>query len=234
MRTYLLAIAVIGAAASAVPAIAQAEAGAPRAAFVTELDRYEPGTTVEPGLLETMDAAATRLEAEAGPFDLAGSGLVDGLWLTRLSTQGIVGEIDVAFMTRSMPGGGADGGTALIDQVLQELRLDDGFYRNTMLMRAGPDRVPVLYTATADLAVDRASPDELRVRFREFVFAPARQDVTAADVRAALALPDAAPLAIVIPETALPPWSTSRVTYLDEELRINRGKDYIAIMERIR
>jgi hypothetical protein len=136
-------------------------------------------------------------------------------------------------MTRSLPGGGTPGGKARVHNVLQEIRLGDGFYRNMMMIDAGPARTPILYSATADVAVADDRPDGLAVRFKRFLFAPARADVGNEDVRQALALPETTPLALEIPADKLPPASPSIVSYLDGDIRINRGKDYIVVLRRV-
>lgn len=222
--------------ASAALAVTPAHAqDAEREGLLEVLAEYEPGSAISEDMLARVDAAASALEKVAGPVDLTANGeLADGLWVTRFSSQGLVGEMPVSFMTRTLPGGGAEGGTARVEGVWQELRLEDGFYRNTMLLSAGPQEVAVFYIATAKLAVSPEAPEDLQVAFREILFAPGHQSVSPPDVRAALALGDQVPLAITIPEEAAPPPSASKVTYLDGGLRINRGTNYIAVMEKVR
>jgi hypothetical protein len=196
--------------------------------------RNPPGTPPDAAMAAAVDAAAAVLEATRPAPDLAAmADQLDGTWTNLFSSQGILGEIDVAFMTRSLPGGGAPGGKARVHNVLQEIRLGDGFYRNMMMIDAGPDQVPILYSATADVAVAADRADGLAVRFKRFVFAPARADIGNDDVRRALALPATTPLALEIPADKLPPASPSQVSYLDGDIRINRGKDYIVVLRRV-
>ena len=207
-----------------------------KADLLATLADYAPATAPDPALTRRIDQAAAALEqAAGGPPDLrATPGPAGGLWLTLFSSQGIFGDIDLAFMTRALLGGGEEGGTARIEQVLQELRPADRFYRNTMVMSVGPDDVAALYFATADLGISATQPNDLEVSFRRIEFVPGRADVSTADLRMALRLPPTAPLAIDIPISPDMPASVSTVTYLDDDLRINRGKDYIAVMQKLR
>jgi len=205
-----------------------------KAGLLAVIARYQPGTPPDAAIIAAVDAAAKRLEAtQPVPDLLRNTALVDGMWTTLFSSQGIVGEIDVAFMTRSMPGGGAPGGKARVHNILQELRIADRFYRNMMMIDAGPAQTPIFYSATADVSVTADHPNDLAVRFTRFVFAPARADVSNDDVRQALALPAGAPLALEIPADKLPPASASTVSFVDGDIRINRGKDYIAVLRRV-
>jgi len=206
-----------------------------RAELLDVLAAYAPGAAPDEAFTARVDTAARELERAAGPPDLRV--LPDraaGLWRTLFSSQGVFGEVDLAFMTRALPGGGAAGGTARIEQVLQELRPSDGFYRNTMVMRVGPEGVPALYFATADLAIAETPPNALAVRFRRIEFVPARADIPPAVLREALGLPPDTPLALTIPRRPDVRASISKVTYLGERLRINRGDDYVAVLERVR
>jgi hypothetical protein len=205
-----------------------------KAEFLAVIARHPPGTPPDAATAAAVAAAAAVLEATQPAPDLAAmAASLDGFWTNLFSSQGILGEVDVAFMTRSLPGGGAPGGKARVHNVLQEIRLADGFYRNMMMIDAGPEHTPIFYSATADVAVADDRVDGLAVRFRRFVFAPARADVGNDDVRRALALTDATPLAIEIPADKLPPASPSVVSYLDGDIRINRGKDYIVVLRRV-
>jgi|GEM_PF-6990026 len=176
-----------------------------------------------------IDAAAARLEASAALPDLnVSKAEADGVWMTLYSSQGIFGKIPVAFMTRALPGGGASGGTATVEQVWQEFNLESRFYRNSMLLLAGD--TPIHYIATADVGVAAAKPNDLEVAFHDIVFAPGKAGVSNEDVRAALQLAPETPLSIKVP--ARTP-SVSSVTYLDGDLRINRGKDYVAVLRKV-
>lgn len=206
-----------------------------RTALLAALEGYEPGAPIDPDLAASIDAAAQRLESLVPVPDLAAEPeRAQGLWVNLFSTQGVVGELDVAFMTRTLPGGGQEAGEARALTVLQELDIERGFYRNTMTMEVGPERIPMLYLATARLTVASEEPNVLGVLFREITFAPARADVTLGQLRDALGLPADTPLSIQIPITPERQASTSTVTYVDESLRINRGKDYFAVLQRVR
>jgi len=214
-------------------AAAASDAGA-KAGLLAVIARYQPGTPPDTAMITAVETAASALEATRPAPDLARNpALVDGVWMNLFSSQGIVGEIDVAFMTRSLPGGGQPGGKARVHNVLQELRVSDRFYRNMMMIDAGPANTPIFYSATADVGVASDHPQDLAVRFKRFVFAPARADVGNDEVRRALALPDGAPLALEIPDEKLPPASASTVTFVDGDIRINRGKNYIAVLRKV-
>ncbi len=205
-----------------------------KAALMKALESYTPGDPVGDELLERIDAAALALEKTVAPPDLsADPAAVDGLWVNLFSSQGVVGEIDLSFMTRALPGGGKKGGKARSLAVLQELHPDQRFYRNAMTMTAGEEETPVLYLATADLGISKTASNVLEVQFHTITFAPGRADVSLEALRQALDVSQDAPLTIRLPTNTGRPPSTSTVTYLDEDLRINRGKDYIAILRKV-
>lgn len=219
-----------GVAAAETPARAEA-----RAALLGALAEYRPGAAPDAAMVARIDAAAAALERTATTPDLRESaGLATGTWLTRFSSQGVFGDIDVAFMTRALPGGGASGGKARVEQVLQELDPAKRFYRNTMVLTVGADALPVLYFATADLGVSQARPNDLEVSFKRIEFVAGRAGVSQDALRRALGLADTTPLAIDVPAMPGRGPSVSTVTYLDGQLRINRGKDYIAVLEKVR
>lgn len=209
---------------------------AAKAALFKRLAEYRPGAPVGEELTGRIDAAAAELErAAGGPPDLrANLERLTGQWVSLFSSQGVVGEIEVRFMTRALPGGGHAGGTALSQVVLQELRPAERFYRNMMTMLAGEPRIPLLHVATASVDVAEDAPNFLEVRFRRIEFLPGRADVTLEQLRDALALPEEAPLAVDVPMDLSKPASRSEVTYLDDDLRINRGKNYVAILRKVR
>jgi hypothetical protein len=216
--------------ASETPARVQA-----RAALLRALDDYRPGAAPDAAMVARIDAAAAALERTAAAPDLRdAAGLATGTWLTRFSSQGVFGDIDVAFMTRALPGGGAAGGKAHVEQVLQELDPAKRFYRNTMVLTVGADALPVLYFATADLGVSQAQPNDLEVSFKRIEFVAGRAGISQDALRRALGLADPTPLAIDVPAMPGRGPSVSTVTYLDGQLRINRGKDYIAVLEKVR
>lgn len=204
-----------------------------KARLLEVIGNYTPGGPVTEELTAAISAAVEELERAAGTPNLIESPeMAAGHWRSLFSSQGIVGEIDVSFMTRALPGGGKKGGVAVSHEVLQELRPEEGFYRNMMVMTAGEDNVPLLHVATAKLGVAPDKPNDLTVQFRRIDFVPGRADVTLAQLRAALQLADDTPLTIELP---LEQSRTSRstVTYLDDNLRINRGKTYIAILQKV-
>lgn len=205
---------------------------AARANLLNVIGEYTPGAPITSELTERVSTAAAELEEAAGDppnlwqeFDR-----VTGQWALLFSSQGVVGEIPVQFMTRSHPGGGIEGGTAKSLTVLQELRPADRFYRNMMVMEAGEDATPLLHIATADLGISADKPNDLTVSFRVIGFAPGRADVTPEQLREALSLPEGADLSVDMPLGIV---SKSTVTYLDDDLRINRGKDYIAVLRKV-
>jgi len=212
------------------------DVAAAKAALLVAIAETRPGAPAGPDATARIDAAAAALEAAAGaPPDLrAAPMLADGQWANLFSSQGVVGEIDLKFMTRTLPGGGSKGGTARSLTVLQELRPEERFYRNMMVMEAGEANTPFLYIATADLGISEEKPNDLEVRFKRIEFAPARADVSLDDLRAALNVPAETPLSIAVPQDPARPASISTVTYVDEDLRINRGKDYIAVLRKVR
>lgn len=206
-----------------------------RAALLDALADYRPGAVPDAALVARIDSAAAALERTAATPDLRDAAdLATGTWLTRFSSQGVFGEIDVAFMTRALPGGGAAGGKARVEQVLQELDPAKRFYRNTMVLNVGAEALPVLYFATADLGVSQTRPNDLEVSFKRIEFVAGRAGISQDALRRALGLADTTPLAIDVPAIPGRGPSVSSVTYLDEQLRINRGKDYIAVLEKVR
>ena len=206
-----------------------------KAALFEVIDTYEPGAPVSEELTARIDAAAKVLEQAAGqPPELAKmTNMLTGQWASLFSSQGIVGEIDMAFMTRAHPGGGVAGGKATSHMVLQELNPEKRFYRNMMVMSAGENDTQLLHIATADLGLAEDQPNVLEVSFRRIEFVPANAQVNLAQLRAVLDLPEDAHLAIDIPQIPDRPASRSTVSYLDEDLRINRGKSYIAILQKV-
>jgi len=206
-----------------------------KAALLVAVAAYDPGSPVTDEVTKSIDAAAKVLEEAAGkPPNLSEMhSILRGQWASIFSSQGIVGEIDMAFMTRAHPGGGISGGKALSHMVLQELNPENRFYRNMMVMSAGEDDLPLLHIATADVGLAQDQPNVLEVRFKRIEFVPGRADVTQEQLRAVLGLPEDAHLGIDIPQDPARPASRSTVTYVDEELRINRGKNYIAVLRKI-
>jgi len=122
-----------------------------KSALLEVLAGYEPGSQISEALKGRVgDAAAALQQAAGGPPDLlANIEQLSGQWVNLFSSQGVVGEIDVSFMPRALPGGGHAGGKALSKVVLQELRPAENFYRNMMVMTAGEQDTPLLHVATA-------------------------------------------------------------------------------------
>ena len=102
-----------------------------------------------------------------------------------------------------------------------------------MVMSAGEDQTPLLHLATAELGIAEDQPNVLLVRFKRIEFVPASAEVDLPKLRSVLGLPADAHLAIDIPYDEKRPPSRSTVTYLDEDLRINRGKNYIAVLRKV-
>ena len=138
-RYLLLLLLVFSAAAQA-----QVSTDAAKAALLEVIKEYQPGMPVTEALTAKIDAATSALEnsTEAPNLQADASG-ADGIWINMFSSQGILGDIDVSFMTRALPGGGQSGGKATALTVLQELHPEQRFYRNMMTMITGD--VPFLY-----------------------------------------------------------------------------------------
>lgn len=242
MQSILMAVCVVAVLGIMSPSLAKGQEGevdavqGAKSALLEVLADYVPGSPIGEDLKERVNEAAAALEqAAAGPPDLlANMERVSGQWVNLFSSQGVVGEIDVSFMTRALPGGGHAGGKALSKVVLQELRPAENFYRNMMVMTAGEDDIPLLHVATAMMDIDREAPNFLQVRFKRIEFLPGRADVTLEQLRGSLGLPETTPLAVNVPVDPSKPAATSEVTYLDDDLRINRGKTYIAILQKVR
>ncbi|MEM6574999.1 MAG: PAP/fibrillin family protein [Pseudomonadota bacterium] len=226
LRICVLSLALLG--------VSEAETSTEKGALLTLLAKHPAGQPVSEAAAAQIDAAASALEAAAPTPQLADqTAAVSGLWTNLYSSQGIVGEIDLKFMTRTFPGGGQKGGKAKSLTVLQELQPDRRFYRNMMNMVTSDGDVPFLYIATADLGISTSVSNDLEVAFHTITFAPASADVSLATLRQALGLAEDSPLSISVPQDPNRPPSTSRVTYLDDDLRINRGKDYVAILRKV-
>jgi hypothetical protein len=196
-------------------------------AILAGTDPTQPITAEDKARIEAA-VAATEASAPLPDFNANPAG-ADGVWTTLYSSQGIFGQVPISFMTRAMPGGGADAGSAHVLQIWQEIDMARGFYRNSMMLEAGT--TPIHYLATANVAPAPARPNGFDVSFRQMTFAPGAPGVSNEQVRAAIALPEGTPLSI---EVADPRPAPANVTYLDEELRINRGKDYVAVLRRVR
>jgi hypothetical protein len=197
-----------------------------KAALLAAVAAYEPGTPVTPQQDRRVDAAAAALEALAGTPDLAADpSVVDGTWIALYHTHDLLHRVDVGFMSGRLYAPL----TVRAMATTQELWPKRSFYRNRMVLET-PGGVPLIYTATARLALSAEAPNVLEVTFERFEFAPGAASVSQADLRESLGLATDTPLAI---EVAEPRTSTSTVTYVDEDLRVNRGRDYIAVMRKL-
>lgn len=194
-------------------------------------DRYQPGSAVTSDVDEAVKAAAALLEQGAGVPDLVSNpALVAGCWQLRFDSRNLLHE--TTNMDR-MSGGLLPKQTIPIHNTFQELRAPtaqtDGFYRNTMVMEK--DGVGFLYISTASFTVAADAPNVFQVMFSGTSFVPLHAKDGPAAVRKALGMPNHMPMDHVA-QTPMGPFP-SIVTYCDESLRINRGADYIAVMERI-
>jgi hypothetical protein len=194
-------------------------------ALLTAVAAYQPGTPVTADIDAAVKAAGAALEATASVPNLVGApDLVDGFWVCVFDSRDLLHQAGLGLMS----------GFAMPDRkvpvraTLQELRPALGFYRNQVTLDA--DGVPILYSSTADLAIDPAKPNALQVSFKEQAFMPADARYSLAQVRAALGAPDAVPLhSRFAPRGPFP----SLVTYVDADLRINRGEAYISVLRRV-
>lgn len=193
--------------------------------------RYRPGDPVTADVDDAVKAAAAMLEGEAGAPDLVANGaLLAGCWQLRFDSRDLLHAS--ADMDR-MSGGLLPKQSVTIHNTFQELRSPtqaaDGFYRNTMVMEQGG--VAFLYISTASFTVDTDTPNVFQVSFYGTSFVPLHARDGGAGVRAALRMPDHMPMDMTLPEPMGP--FPALVTYCDESLRINRGADYISVLERI-
>lgn len=193
--------------------------------------RYQPGAPVSSDVDDAVKAAAALLEAETGPPDLSANGaLLAGCWQLRFDSRDLLHAS--ADMDR-MSGGLLPKQTVTILNTFQELRSPtphaDGFYRNTMVMeQAG---VGFLYISTASFAVDEETPNVFQVSFFGTSFVPLYAKDGPAAVRRALNMPAHMPMDHTLSQPVGP--FPAMVSYCDETLRINRGEDYISVLERI-
>ncbi|MEO0411045.1 MAG: PAP/fibrillin family protein [Pseudomonadota bacterium] len=191
---------------------------------------YAPGTAVTPEVDDAVKAAAAKLEEAAGPPDLvANPTLVNGIWQLRFDSRDLLHAS--GDMSR-MSGGLLPEQTIPILNTFQELYGPEGgepgFYRNTMVMEQ--NGVGFLYQSTASFVVETSAPNVFQVSFHTTSFVPLKASAGAAALRKTLAMPGHMPLHHV-QSPAIGPFP-SLVTYCDDTLRINRGADYIAVLER--
>lgn len=191
---------------------------------------YTPGSAVTAQADRKVKAAAAVLEAEAGPPDLMASpSLVAGCWQLLFDTR------DLLFESRDMDrmsGGMLPAQTVKIHNCFQELRAPEGdkpgFYRNSMTMQA--QGVDFIYISTASFTVSPDQRNMFQVRFHTTSFVPFSARTSTADLRAALQMPAEMPMDMTTPPIGPFP---SLVTYCDGGLRINRGSDYIAVLQKL-
>lgn len=194
-------------------------------------ERYQPGTPVTPDVDEAVKAAAAIVEEETGPPDLVQSpALVNGIWQLRFDSRDLLHTSkDMARMS----GGLLPEQSIRIDNCFQELMaptdVAPGFYRNTMVMeQAG---IGFLYQSTASFVVEPQAPNVFQVSFSTTSFIPLKASDGPSAVRQALNMPAHMPMHHV-QSPAIGPFP-SIVTYCDDTLRMNRGSDYIAVLERV-
>ena len=192
---------------------------------------YEPGTPVTPEIDAKISAAAKALEDAAGLPNLSENvEQLDGTWLSLYDTRNLAYQVNLKFMS----GGLYPDTMTPVRMTTQEWRPAEGFYRNIMFMEAGDDKVPFIYTATAGLSISDKEQNLVDVAFQTFEFIPSDARYSADDLRSALGIEPSTPLVVKMPEGV--PASNTHVTYLDEDIRINRGTvtPYIAVLKRLK
>jgi hypothetical protein len=183
---------------------------------------------VTPEIDATIKARALELETLAGvPNVAAEPALVEGIWICIYDTRDLLNAAGMKIMS----GGQYPDARIPARATIQELHPARGLYRNTVALQAGPNKIAVNYEATATLAIEPATPNVFRVKFEQLAFIPTDARYSQDDVRAALGLAAGAPLVIKVPPG---PASPSEVSYVDADLRINRGKTYISVLQRLR
>ena len=204
--------------ACSVPQSQAADVDDAKAALIKALSEYTLGDPITKDITASIDAAAIALEQAAG----------DTPKLTEM-TKILTGQWESVFSSQAAHPGSKT--TAHI--VLQELNPEKGFYRDMTVMSAGENKTPLLHIATADLGLAKDLPNVLEVRFHRVEFVPARADVSMKHLRTVLGLPEDARLSVDISDDSNRPVSRLTVTFVDEDLRINRGNDYIAVFRKI-
>ena len=204
--------------ACSVPQSQAADVDDAKAALIKALSEYTLGDPITKDITASIDAAAVALEQAAG----------DTPKLTEM-TKILTGQWESVFSSQAAHPGSKT--TAHIG--LQELNPEKGFYRDMTVMSAGENKTPLLHIATADLGLAKDLPNVLEVRFHRVEFVPARADVSMKHLRTVLGLPEDARLSVDISDDSNRPVSRLTVTFVDEDLRINRGNDYIAVLRKI-
>ena len=204
--------------ACSVPQSQAADVDDAKAALIKVLSEYTLGDPITKDITASIDAAAVALEQAAG----------DTPKLTEM-TKILTGQWESVFSSQAAHPGSKT--TAHI--VLQELNPEKDFYRDMTVMSAGENKTPLLHIATADLGLAKDLPNVLEVRFHRVEFVPARADVSMKHLRTVLGLPEDARLSVDISDDSNRPVSRLTVTFVDEDLRINRGNDYIAVFRKI-
>jgi hypothetical protein len=196
-------------------------------ALLDVIARYEPGTAVTPDLDEAVKAAALLLENQTPVPDLvANPALVDGVWLCVFDSRDLLYQANLAVMTAGM----LPAQMIPILTTFQELRPAFNFYRNTMVMRAGPEALLFNYISTAEFVVTPDAPNVFQVSFTTTSMVPADASISPDDLRDALGMAPNTLLSFGGPPRGPFP---SIVTYADNDLRINRGDTYISVLRRL-
>ena len=190
-----------------------------KAELFEALANYTLGDTITTEITESIDAAVVKLEQAAGePPKLTDmTEILTGQWASLFSSQ-----------TWGNHGGGDSRLTT--QMALQELNLEKSFYRNMKIMNAG--EIPLLHISTAELSLAKDVPNVFELWFNHVEFVPARADVDLKELRSVLGLSEDAKLAVYMPSDAQTK-SRSTVTFVDKDLRINRGKDSLEVLRKI-
>jgi hypothetical protein len=200
----------------------------PKEDLLRLIAEYSPASPVTADFDARVKAAAAKLEATLPrPNVAANPALVEGIWLCTYDTRDLLHAAGMKIMS----GGQYPDAKIPARATIQELDPARGFYRNTVALLAGPKQIAVNYEATASLSLDPAEPNVFRVKFEQLAFVPADARYSQAEVREALGLAAGASLYIRVPPG---PASPSEVTYVDADLRINRGKTYVSVLQRLR
>jgi pimeloyl-ACP methyl ester carboxylesterase len=196
--------------------------------LLEEIAHYQPGTPVTPARDDAVKTAAAALEAAAGAPDLiAAPHLIDGVWVSMFDSRDLLHQANMKVMSV----GALPEQFVPIRTTFQELRPAFNFYRNTMVMEAGPQRLAFNYISTARFEIKPDAPNVFQVFFTTTSFVPADARISADELRAALGMPAGMALDVTMaPRGPFP----SIVTYADDELRINRGESYVAVLRRLR
>ena len=191
------------------------------------IGHYQPGSGVTAAQDDDVKAAALMLETECGPPDLrANPTLIDGMWLCIFDSRDLLFQANLAVMTA----GALPAQMVPVLTTFQELRSAFNFYRNTMVMQAGPEGLLFNYISTAEYLVAPEAPNVLQVSFTTTAMVPADARISPLALKKALGMPETMPLSFGGPPRGPFP---SIVTYCDADVRINRGVAYISVLQRL-